>query len=154
MAFVIAYAYGHGWVYPASSVQRGNYQQLTMSDRWLTVPTKHTGWGRQNQTSKRMENDLVADEKARRNRNGGKKKNRGSALSFGFAQPIRIYTQKLADDFASIYVKENLRCANCSPQVFGGSGEIRTHVPLRTTAFRVRLVTTTSIHFHNIVYCQ
>ena len=89
----------------------------------------------------------MADEKARRNRNGGKKKNRGSALSFGFAQPIRIYTQKLADDFASIYVKENLRCANCSPQVFGGSGEIRTHVPLRTTAFRVRLVMTTSIRF-------
>ena len=30
----------------------------------------------------------------------------------------------------------------------GGSGGIRTHVPSRTTAFRVRLVTTTSIRFH------
>ncbi len=29
----------------------------------------------------------------------------------------------------------------------GGSGGIRTHVPSRTTAFRVRLVTTTSIRF-------
>lgn len=29
-----------------------------------------------------------------------------------------------------------------------GSGGIRTHVPLRTTAFRVRLVMTTSIRFH------
>ena len=29
----------------------------------------------------------------------------------------------------------------------GGSGGIRTHVPLRTTAFRVRLVMTTSIRF-------
>ena len=31
---------------------------------------------------------------------------------------------------------------------FGGQGGIRTHVPLRTTAFRVRLVTTTSIPVH------
>ena len=31
--------------------------------------------------------------------------------------------------------------------LFGGSGGIRTHVPSRTTAFRVRLVTTTSIRF-------
>ena len=31
--------------------------------------------------------------------------------------------------------------------VVGGSGGIRTHVPLRTTAFRVQLVTTTSIRF-------
>ena len=31
----------------------------------------------------------------------------------------------------------------------GGSGGIRTHVPFRTTAFRVRLVTTTSIRFHS-----
>ena len=29
----------------------------------------------------------------------------------------------------------------------GGNGEIRTHVTLRSTAFRVRLVTTTSIRF-------
>ena len=34
----------------------------------------------------------------------------------------------------------------------GGSGGIRTHVPSRTTAFRVRLVTTTSIRFH-MGYC-
>ena len=31
--------------------------------------------------------------------------------------------------------------------LLGGSGGIRTHVPLRTTAFRVRLVMTTSIRF-------
>ena len=31
----------------------------------------------------------------------------------------------------------------------GGSGGIRTHVPLRTTAFRVRLVMTTSILLHD-----
>ena len=30
----------------------------------------------------------------------------------------------------------------------GGEGGIRTHVPLRTTAFRVRLVMTTSILLH------
>jgi hypothetical protein len=33
-------------------------------------------------------------------------------------------------------------------RVYSGSGGIRTHVPLRTTAFRVRLVMTTSIRFH------
>ena len=32
----------------------------------------------------------------------------------------------------------------------GGDGGIRTHVPLRTTAFRVRLVMTTSIRLHII----
>ena len=32
---------------------------------------------------------------------------------------------------------------------YGGSGGIRTHVPSRTTAFRVRLVATTSIRFHS-----
>ena len=33
--------------------------------------------------------------------------------------------------------------------VFGGDGGIRTHVPLRTTRFRVELVMTTSIRLHN-----
>ena len=33
-------------------------------------------------------------------------------------------------------------------EIYDGSGGIRTHVPLRTTAFRVRLVMTTSIRFH------
>ena len=32
---------------------------------------------------------------------------------------------------------------------FGGDGGIRTHVPLRTTRFRVELVMTTSIRLHN-----
>ena len=36
--------------------------------------------------------------------------------------------------------------------MIGGSGGIRTHVPLRTTAFRVRLVMTTSIRFQAV--CQ
>lgn len=36
---------------------------------------------------------------------------------------------------------------------FNGSGGIRTHVPRRTTAFRVRLVMTTSIRFH-IQFCR
>ena len=31
---------------------------------------------------------------------------------------------------------------------YGGDGGIRTHVPLRTTAFRVRLVMTASIRLH------
>ena len=31
------------------------------------------------------------------------------------------------------------------PFVFGGGGEIRTHVPVRTTRFRVELVMTASI---------
>lgn len=31
---------------------------------------------------------------------------------------------------------------------YGGNDGIRTHVTLRSTAFRVRLVTTTSIRFH------
>ena len=35
--------------------------------------------------------------------------------------------------------------AICSLRRHGGEGGIRTHVPFRTTAFRVRLVTTTSI---------
>ena len=34
---------------------------------------------------------------------------------------------------------------------FGGSGGIRTHVPSRTTAFRVQLVTTASIRFHAFI---
>ena len=33
--------------------------------------------------------------------------------------------------------------------IYGGDGGIRTHVPLRTTAFRVRLVMTASIRLQN-----
>ena len=41
---------------------------------------------------------------------------------------------------ASLFIPTNVG-------IHGGSGGIRTHVPSRTTAFRVRLVTTTSIRF-------
>ena len=43
--------------------------------------------------------------------------------------------------------KVKKRCISDTAFFYGGSGGIRTHVPFRTTAFRVRLVTTTSIRF-------
>ena len=54
---------------------------------------------------------------------------------------IRAFRQK-ESTATLIHIVSKLRC------FFGGSGGIRTHVPSRTTAFRVRLVTTTSIRFH------
>lgn len=44
--------------------------------------------------------------------------------------------------------KRGTRPKGLIPLFIDGSGGIRTHVPLRTTAFRVRLVMTTSIRFH------
>ncbi len=55
------------------------------------------------------------------------------------------------EDKAEAHKKEEPVADIDRKQAHGGSGGIRTHVPLRTTAFRVRLVMTTSIRFHSFL---
>ena len=47
-----------------------------------------------------------------------------------------------------------MKVGHKAPLSFGGEGGIRTHVPLRTTAFRVRLVMTTSILLRVLNTCK
>ena len=64
------------------------------------------------------------------------------------AQWVRFRKEPRQNEQEVPFAKKSPRTI-CRPQRRGGSGGIRTHVPSRTTAFRVRLVTTTSIRFQN-----
>ena len=69
----------------------------------------------------------------------------GRRQGCALADKIRRLTQLPDSNLTSDFPTQKDRCAVFL--LLGGSGGIRTHVPLRTTAFRVRLVMTTSIRF-------
>ena len=68
---------------------------------------------------------------------------------------VELHARALSGSNPFLCLRQN-KTAPSALLCFGGDGGIRTHVPLRTTAFRVRLVMTTSIRLRILIcwYCR